>query len=46
MHKLIIAGTSCLILLTKIEELDLLNHLYTEVATTPEIAEVLRIAEE
>ncbi len=39
MHKKIIADTSCLIILSKIGELDLLNKLYGEIITTKEIAE-------
>jgi predicted nucleic acid-binding protein len=39
MYKLIIADTSCLILLTKIEQLGLLNVLFEEIAITQEIAD-------
>lgn len=38
MHKIIIADTSCIILFTNIEELDLLRALYSEVIITPEIS--------
>lgn len=37
MHKIIIADTSCLIVLSKIGELELLHELYKEVYITPEI---------
>ena len=36
---IIIADTSCLIILTKIGELDLLEHLFQKVAITPTIAQ-------
>lgn len=36
-HKIIIADTSCLILLSKIEELELLKKLYQNIIVTPEI---------
>jgi predicted nucleic acid-binding protein len=39
MHKTIISDTSCLILLDKINELDILHRLFGSVTTTPEIAE-------
>ena len=40
MHEnLVIAGTSCLIILSKINELDLLKGIYSRVIITPEIAE-------
>lgn len=39
MHKTIISDTSCLILLDKIGELDILNKLYGTISTTPEVAE-------
>ena len=38
MHKVVISDTSTLILFQKIKELDLLNKLYGELTTTPEIA--------
>ncbi len=37
MHKVIISDTSCLILLDKIGELDLLHKLYGSIITTPEV---------
>ena len=39
MHKIIISDTSCLIILSKIGELDLLQKLYKTIVTTLEIAE-------
>ncbi|AWH84977.1 DUF3368 domain-containing protein [Flavobacterium album] len=39
MHKIIISDTSCLIILSKIGELDLLKLIYGQIITTPEIAE-------
>lgn len=39
MHREVIADTSCLIVLTKIGELDLLNKLYGVITITNEIAE-------
>lgn len=36
MHEKIITNTSCLIVLTNIDELRLLNELYGEITTTPE----------
>lgn len=39
MLKIIIADTSCFIVLTKIGEIDLLQKIYGEVFTTPEVAE-------
>jgi len=39
MQNLIIADTSCLILLQKINELSILEKLYTSVSITPQIAE-------
>ncbi|MES2328615.1 MAG: DUF3368 domain-containing protein [Bacteroidota bacterium] len=39
MHKTIISDTSCLILLDKIGELDLLHALFGTITTTPEVAE-------
>ena len=39
MHKTIISDTSCFIILSKIEELDLLQKLYGQIITTPDIAE-------
>lgn len=38
MPKTVIADTSCFIVLEKINELSLLNNIYREVITTPEIA--------
>ncbi len=38
MHKVVIADTSCFILLIKIDELSLLSKVYASVYTTPEIA--------
>ena len=38
MHNVVIADTSCFILLVKIKELDLLRNTYDRVFTTPEIA--------
>ena len=38
MHKAIISDTSCLILLDKIGELEILNKLFGTVITTPEVA--------
>lgn len=37
MHKVVISDTSCLIVLEKINELSLLQKIYEEVITTPEI---------
>jgi predicted nucleic acid-binding protein len=39
MHKTIISDTSCFIILSKIEELDLLQKLYGQIVTTLDIAE-------
>ncbi|MEO6668114.1 MAG: DUF3368 domain-containing protein [Ferruginibacter sp.] len=39
MHKTIISDTSCLILLEKIGELDILHHLFGTIITTKEVAE-------
>ncbi|MDI9365773.1 MAG: hypothetical protein QM541_12535 [Flavobacterium sp.] len=39
MQKAIIADTSCLILLTNIQELDLLQKLFGNIITTNEVAE-------
>ena len=39
MHRVVISDTSTHILFQKIQELDLLNKLYGELITTPEIAE-------
>ena len=39
MQKIIIADTSCLILFTKIDELDILDALFDEIIVTPQIAE-------
>ena len=38
MHKVVIADTSCFILLIKIGELSLLSKVYSSVYTTPEVA--------
>lgn len=38
MHKIVISDTSCLILLNKIGELDLLRKVYDSVSTTSEVA--------
>ena len=38
-HKVIISDSSTLIILKKIEQLELLNKLYGEVITTPEVAQ-------
>ena len=38
MQKVIISDTSCLILLEKIGELELLNKLFGNIITTPEVA--------
>jgi predicted nucleic acid-binding protein len=38
MHSIVIADTSCFILLTKIDEIHLLRSIYKEVYTTPQIA--------
>lgn len=38
MHKAIISDTSCLILLDKIGELEILNKLFGQIFTTPEVA--------
>jgi len=38
MHKIVIADTSCLIVLSKINELDLLHRLYGNIITTVEVA--------
>jgi len=42
MHSIVIADTSCFILLTKIEETELLRRVYSSVYTTPEIAAEFR----
>lgn len=39
MHKIIISDTSCLIILSKIEELELLQKLYGTIITTQEVAD-------
>jgi len=39
MHKTIISDTSCLILLDKIGELEILNKLFGTITTTAEVAE-------
>lgn len=39
MHKAIISDTSCLILLEKIGELEILKNLFGTIITTPEVAE-------
>ena len=38
MHKLIIADTSCFIILSKIDELELLQKIYVQIVTTSDIA--------
>jgi len=38
MHNVIIADTSCLIVLANIDELDLLQKVYGKITTTPEVA--------
>ena len=38
MHKLIIADTSCFIILSKIDELELLQNIYVQIVTTSDIA--------
>src|SRR5581483_2859767 len=38
MHSVVIADTSCFILLSKIKELEILRMVYSTVYTTPEIA--------
>ena len=38
MHKIVISDTSCLIILHKIGELDILRKVYESVTTTPEVA--------
>lgn len=38
MHKFVIADTSCLIILSKINELDLLHQIYGNIITTLEVA--------
>jgi predicted nucleic acid-binding protein len=38
MHKAIISDTSCLILLDKIGELEILLKLFGQILTTPEVA--------
>ena len=42
MHSVVIADTSCFILLTKINEIDLLRKVYSAVYTTPEVASEFR----
>ena len=39
MHKIVIADASCLIILDKIGELNLLENVYDTVSTTPEVAQ-------
>lgn len=39
MHEIVVADTSCLMILSKINELDLLHELYGEIIITSEIAE-------
>ncbi|WKZ60261.1 MAG: DUF3368 domain-containing protein [Cyclobacteriaceae bacterium] len=39
MPRIVIADTSCLIVLDKIEQLEILQLLYSEVLTTPEVAQ-------
>ena len=38
MHKIIISDTSCFIILANINELDLLQKIYRQIVTTPEVA--------
>lgn len=38
MPEIIIADTSCLIVLSNINELDILRRLYSEITITPEVA--------
>ena len=38
MHKLFIADTSCFIILSKIDELELLQNIYVQIVTTSDIA--------
>jgi len=38
MPKTIISDTSCFIILTNIDEIELLHKIYGEIVTTPEIA--------
>lgn len=38
MHKVVISDTSCLIILSNIQKLDILNKLYGEILTTPEVS--------
>ncbi len=38
MHRVIIADTSCFIILSKINELELIHHVYGEIVTTVDIA--------
>jgi len=42
MHSVVIADTSCFILLTKINEIDLLRRIYSSVYTTPDVASEFR----
>jgi predicted nucleic acid-binding protein len=42
MHSIVVADTSCFILLTKISEVDLLKNIYSSVYTTPEVASEFR----
>lgn len=37
MPKVVVSDTSCLIILTKVDKLDLLQKIYSEVVTTPEV---------
>lgn len=39
MPKIVISDTSCLILLYKIEQLELLSKVYDHIITTPKVAE-------
>ena len=39
MHNIVISDTSCLIIFSKIRQLEILNKVYDNVITTPEIAE-------
>lgn len=38
MHKVVISDTSCLIVLSKIGEIEILKKTYEQIFTTPEIA--------
>jgi predicted nucleic acid-binding protein len=38
MPKIVISDTSCLVVLEKINELEILKNIYSEVVTTPEVS--------